>query len=348
MKKLILLSIAALLVVWRCSKPDNANETNIPTTKYASANNASLLDISEVSWNTFSSKDFHFDMPYPEGWKVAEFKTTQGAPVINVYNTAYERVSTPPFDIVEHPEISFMSIHPQGNHKPDPLGTKLSLQEWTNSLASDFKIDEAASMVYTLNDGQVWAYLLKPENPPVGWNKDGFIFLHLGVDNFTARCFDAEGRPKPLAECSLASGDKLSRYGKVREDDAKIFKHALQSFYFFGKRDKRVDINQLIRIESPKPDEKITSPVTIKGKARGYWFYEGSFPVQLKNNNLKVLLQKSIQAEGDWMTKGWVPFEMTVEYDQPSAQNGSIVFQKSNPSGLAENDRQFSLPVAFK
>jgi len=37
----------------------------------------------------------------------------------------------------------------------------------------------------------------------------------------------------------------------------------------------------LITIETPRPNSKIESPVIITGKARGYWFFEASFVVEV-------------------------------------------------------------------
>ncbi len=38
--------------------------------------------------------------------------------------------------------------------------------------------------------------------------------------------------------------------------------------------------SDLIRLSSPRPGEVVTSPLTIRGEARGYWFFEASFPVE--------------------------------------------------------------------
>ncbi|MDO8676547.1 MAG: hypothetical protein Q7K16_02765, partial [Candidatus Azambacteria bacterium] len=37
----------------------------------------------------------------------------------------------------------------------------------------------------------------------------------------------------------------------------------------------------LIRIDSPRPNQILQSPLIIKGEARGNWFFEASFPVML-------------------------------------------------------------------
>ena len=41
--------------------------------------------------------------------------------------------------------------------------------------------------------------------------------------------------------------------------------------------------SDLIRLESPAPFEIVKSPMTVSGEARGYWYFEGDFPVTLTN-----------------------------------------------------------------
>jgi len=47
--------------------------------------------------------------------------------------------------------------------------------------------------------------------------------------------------------------------------------------------------SDLIRLDSPRPNEAITSPLTIRGTARGYWFFEASFPIRLVDEKGEVL-----------------------------------------------------------
>ena len=34
----------------------------------------------------------------------------------------------------------------------------------------------------------------------------------------------------------------------------------------------------MIRVDAPRPNQVIQSPLTVKGEARGAWFFEASFP----------------------------------------------------------------------
>src|SRR3989344_5511277 len=40
-------------------------------------------------------------------------------------------------------------------------------------------------------------------------------------------------------------------------------------------------VSNLITLTSPTPGQVIASPVAIEGQARGYWYFEASFPVKI-------------------------------------------------------------------
>jgi hypothetical protein len=107
--------------------------------------------------------------------------------------------------------------------------------------------------------------------------------------------------------------------------------------------------NPLIQLDSPSKDQPITSPLKVTGKARGNWYFEGSFPVILTDENGKVVTQGVAQAQGEWMTEELVPFETLLTFTQPiQGTKGKLTLKKDNPSGLPENDKSFEVPVYFK
>jgi hypothetical protein len=104
----------------------------------------------------------------------------------------------------------------------------------------------------------------------------------------------------------------------------------------------------LIRVTSVTPNQVITSPLTITGEARGYWYFEASFPVELQDDKGTVLAQLPAQAQGEWMTEEFVPFSVTIPFNPGTAQKGTLILKKDNPSGLPENDDALLIPVLFK
>src|SRR3989338_6588928 len=111
----------------------------------------------------------------------------------------------------------------------------------------------------------------------------------------------------------------------------------------------------LVEITSPLPDSVIDlmdpeTVVTVTGKARGNWFFEASFPVELLNETGDVLAIGIAQAYGEWMTTDYVPFQASVKFKATIAQTGSIgalVLRKDNPSGEPAYDDAFTVPVRF-
>lgn len=103
-----------------------------------------------------------------------------------------------------------------------------------------------------------------------------------------------------------------------------------------------------IVLDSPLPQGAVSNPIQLKGKARGSWFFEASFPVVLLDSHENIIGQSIAQAKSDWMTSEFVPFEATIIYTmdtQISGEAGTLVLKKDNPSGLPENDDELRVPV---
>jgi hypothetical protein len=105
--------------------------------------------------------------------------------------------------------------------------------------------------------------------------------------------------------------------------------------------------NADVILENPESNERITSPLKVTGKARGGWFFEASFPIKLLDGNGKQLAVSHVQAQGEWMTSDYVPFEGTLTFPTPTTADGTLVLEKDNPSGLPENAKEIRIPVRF-
>ena len=103
----------------------------------------------------------------------------------------------------------------------------------------------------------------------------------------------------------------------------------------------------LIRIANVIDGATIKSPFVVRGEARGYWFFEASFPMRLYDGNGKEIAVAIAQAEGEWMTENFVPFSAELKFVAPATKDGVLVFQKDNPSGLPEYDDEVRIPVTF-
>jgi len=103
-----------------------------------------------------------------------------------------------------------------------------------------------------------------------------------------------------------------------------------------------------VLLESPAFGQVVASPLEVKGQALGTWFFEANIPVTLKDEQGKVLAQKGMQAQEDWMTSDFVTFSGVLEFASPQTEFGVLIIEKDNPSGLPENDASYAVPVRFR
>jgi hypothetical protein len=140
-------------------------------------------------------------------------------------------------------------------------------------------------------------------------------------------------------ECAAAGNRVMESYPReCRTQDGKSFTEDI------GNELLKSD---LIIIESPRPNEKIESPVKIIGMARGYWFFEGSFPIKLTDKNGNILAYTIAKADGEWMTEEFVRFSAELIFPNISVKNGNLILEKDNPSGLPEYNDALIVPVVF-
>ena len=117
---------------------------------------------------------------------------------------------------------------------------------------------------------------------------------------------------------------------------------------------ERQSYKDLVKLNKPKQNELLVSPLTITGEARGTWYFEASFPVVLTNWDGLIIAEGHAEAQSDWMTEEYVPFKATLTFvspykvgDQDFMKKGSLILKKDNPSGLPENDDAFETTVTF-
>jgi hypothetical protein len=101
-------------------------------------------------------------------------------------------------------------------------------------------------------------------------------------------------------------------------------------------------------VNAPTIGATVASPLTITGEARGPWYFEGSFPVQVRNS-ANVVIGSGIAHEvtpGTWMTVDFVPFTSTISFaPQPAGSSGTVVLMKDDPSG--ENPDSVTISITF-
>lgn len=128
------------------------------------------------------------------------------------------------------------------------------------------------------------------------------------------------------------------------------------------------DTSRMITINVPQPGAIMGHSFVIKGHATGAWYFEGSFPVEIQNENGVVMQTLLAHATGGWIPleasrkmqiitsreplTGQVsplPSEFSVDVSAPYYTGpAKIVFKKANPSGLPENDASVTITITIQ
>jgi benzodiazapine receptor len=142
--------------------------------------------------------------------------------------------------------------------------------------------------------------------------------------------------PQSFEECLMAGFPIMESYPRQCRAGSASFTENI------GNANEKLD---LIRVATPRPGDTVKSPLTVRGEARGNWFFEASFPVKVVDENGKVIGNGVAQAEDEWMTTEFVPFTVTIKLTATSAHKASLILEKDNPSGLSQNDDSLTIPI---
>lgn len=102
-----------------------------------------------------------------------------------------------------------------------------------------------------------------------------------------------------------------------------------------------------LTVTQPPRDAEIASPLTVAGSAPGSWSFEAQFVTKLLDGQGNTLAESPATMQGDWMTDQPVPFTATLTFVAPESPQGTLLLEKSNPSGLPEHSDSVSVPVKF-
>lgn len=156
---------------------------------------------------------------------------------------------------------------------------------------------------------------------------------------FLWKTFSPKDIPLNFEECVAMGNPVMESYPRQCKHGEETFVEEVED-YSTGKEN-------LIRVSNPVPNQEITSPFAASGEARGYWFFEASFPISILDGNGNEIVMGIAEAQGEWMTEDFVPFLSNIVFEKPETSNGTIVFHRDNPSGLPENDNSIEIPITF-
>lgn len=106
-------------------------------------------------------------------------------------------------------------------------------------------------------------------------------------------------------------------------------------------------LHDRVVVTSPSAGSTVAKAFTVTGEAPGNWYFEASFPIQIRDADNNKVAQGIAQAQSDWMTVEQVPFKADITIDTYSGP-ATLVLMRDNPSGLPEHDDSLSIPIIIK
>ncbi len=103
-----------------------------------------------------------------------------------------------------------------------------------------------------------------------------------------------------------------------------------------------------VKLTSPQKNTSVGATFLAKGEAPGNWFFEATFPVQVRDKDGNVIGRTHANAQGDWMTTEQVAFTATVNIEGGYTGPATLVLMRDNPSGLPENDDAVEIPITIQ
>ena len=103
-------------------------------------------------------------------------------------------------------------------------------------------------------------------------------------------------------------------------------------------------VSEKVKVTLPFPGATVLKEFIVTGEARGVWYFEASFPVEVHDPEGNVVGRGLATAKGEWMTEEFVPFSAPVNIENYSGP-ATLVLIKDNPSGLPEHDDSVSFGI---
>jgi hypothetical protein len=107
-------------------------------------------------------------------------------------------------------------------------------------------------------------------------------------------------------------------------------------------------LSYTVMLDTPVFGAVVGKTFTVSGKAPGAWYFEASFPIQVRDDNGIVIARTYGQAQSNWMVDGLVAFSATTTIETSYSGPATLILLRDNPSGLPENDDSVSIPIVVQ
>lgn len=229
MKFIIYLLSLTLVLLPSCKTRDKGKEK--PEKKVEEAEREKPA-APEINFQEFESEEYDFDFKYPADWTYESFSPASDQFILNFFEKEKKNKLDLPILVHTNADNSFIGFYPEGYGTELPVGKSRPLNEdeieWIT-----FNLNTEKSEVFTLENGQAWAYFLVPSSPPPGWDEYGFIFAQSAIRDFSMICLDGKtGEEKSTQECDPMMGDEIKIFGNITEENMEEMKEILGSIGF--------------------------------------------------------------------------------------------------------------------
>ena len=106
-------------------------------------------------------------------------------------------------------------------------------------------------------------------------------------------------------------------------------------------------LHERVVVTSPLRGQAVPKTFPVTGEAPGNWYFEASFPIEVRDAGNNKIGQGIAQAQSDWMTTAQVPFVAAISVGTYSGP-ATLVLVRDNPSGLPQNDDSLSIPIVIQ
>ncbi len=103
-----------------------------------------------------------------------------------------------------------------------------------------------------------------------------------------------------------------------------------------------------IVVVRPRPNATVARSFEVSGSARGGWYFEASFPIQVRVDGVGILFEAPVQANGEWMTSDFVPFSTHITVPGTYTGPATLILHRDNASGLPEHDKSLEIPIVIR
>ncbi len=145
-------------------------------------------------------------------------------------------------------------------------------------------------------------------------------------------------------DCAKAGNPVLESYPRqCKTSDGRTFAEEIQQkpTYMNASAD-------MIVVDNPFPGAVVGKQFSVTGKARGTWFFEASFPINVLDKDGKVIASGIGQALTEWTTTDFVAFKSDIKVPESYIGPATLVLKKDNPSGLEEKEASVSFPITIE